>query len=133
MKAHQALFLSFLASEEAAQLDGYRNLTSSVWRSRFGNLRNLLQTNRELADQSYAAYDPSLAGVSRVNEAAIRLEQTTDALGAVAGRYINGYIPDEPWDEAWTNHYRAQDSLESAVAALSPETVARADCKRTIN
>lgn len=129
---HKALYDRFVESEIDAQLDGYRNLTSVVWRNRFDNLYGMLQANRELANQSYASYDPALQGVAKVNSASIELEQAAAGLGAVAARYLNAYIPDEPWDAAWNAYYAAQRSLSSAVSGLSPATLAKSDCNASI-
>lgn len=132
MEAHKNLYESFLQSQIDARLDGERTLTNAVWRSRFDNLKDFLEANRELANQSYGAYDPGLQAVSRVNEASIELEQTLGSLVALTSRYINGSIPDEPWEEAWYDYYDAEDNLQSATEALSPRSVAAADCQTSI-
>jgi predicted Ser/Thr protein kinase len=132
MELHKNLFVSFEQSEKDARLDGERTLTSSVWRSRFTDLAGRLSTNRELADQSYSSYDPSLQAVGRVNQAALELEQSVAEFVSLTGRYINAYIPDEPWDEAWYSYYDAQDALRVATSALRPSTVAKSECQSTI-
>lgn len=132
MEAHKNLYESFLQSQIDARLDGVRTLTNAVWRSRFDNLKDFLEANRELANQSYGAYDPGLQAVSRVNEASIELEQTLGSFVALTSRYINGSMPDEPWDEAWYDYWDAEDNLQSATEALSPRSVAAADCQTSI-
>ena len=132
MQLHKNLFASFEQSEKDARLDGERTLTSAVWRSRFTDLENRLRTNRELADQSYASYDPSLQAVAGVNKAALQLEQSAAEFVALTSRYINANVPDEPWDEAWYAYYDAQDALRSAASALRSATVAKSECQVTI-
>ena len=132
MQLHKNLFVSFEQSLKDARLDGEQTLTSAVWRSRFTDLGSRLRTNRELADQSYSSYDPSLQAVSRVNQAALQLEQSVAEFVSLTGRYINAYIPDEPWDEVWYSYYDALDALRSASNALRPTTVAKSECQLTI-
>ena len=132
MQLHKNLFVSFEQSEKDARLDGVPTLSSAVWRSRFTDLESRLRTNRELAVQSYSSYDPSLQAVSRVNQAALQLEQSVAEFVSLTGRYINAYIPDEQWDEVWYSYYDAQDALRSASNALRPTTVAKSECQLTI-
>lgn len=139
MEAHKKLYRSFEQSEIDARLEGRNTLTHAQWATRFSDLSSRVTRNREVANATYGAVDPSLIAVQRVNEASLEIERALADRAALSTRYAGspGFSMDG-WDEFWTDYRIAQTALWNAVlelsesSELSPQNVAKANCQATI-